>query len=100
MDLTDLLKEKFLVWISKNKASFLLVVLLLGNVYQYIDRNTAEKDYNDQVRKLNDKIQEIGKESVDYERVRSEKLEFLLSNLAKYQDDGSTKVLTKTPSGR
>lgn len=97
MDLTDLLKEKFLVWISKNKASFLLVVLLLGNAYQYIDRNSAEKDYNEQVRKLNDKIQEIGKESVDYERIRSEKLEFLLSNLNKYQDDEPKQ---KTPSNR
>lgn len=88
MDLTDLLKEKFLVWISRNKASFLLVVLLLGNVYQYIDRNNLDKDNSEEKRKLNDKIQEITKESVEYERVRSEKLEFLLSNLAKYQDDG------------
>lgn len=97
MDLTDLLKEKFLIWVSKNKASFLLVVLLLGNVYQYLDGNAIEKDYDGEVRKLNDKIQEIGKESVEYERVRSEKLEFLLSNLAKYQDDGSKQ---KPPSNR
>jgi len=87
MDLTDLLKEKFLVTVSKNKASFLLVVLLLGNVYQYIDKNSMEKDDAAEIKKLNDKIQEITKESVEYERVRSEKLEFLLTNLAKYQDN-------------
>lgn len=100
MDLTDLLKEKFLVWISKNKASFLLVVLLLGNAYQYIDRSTTDRDNIEAVKKLNDRIQDINKESMNYERVRSEKLEFLLSNLAKYQDDGSTRVPTKTPSNR
>lgn len=87
MDLTDLLKEKFLVWVSKNKATFLLVVLLLGNAYQYIDRKALEKDTSEEIKKLNDKIQEINNESVEYERVRSEKLEFLLSNLAKYQNN-------------
>lgn len=89
MDLTDVLKEKFLVWISKNKETFFLVVLLLGNVYQYIDRKSLEKDYAQERAKLNEQIQQINKESVEYERVRSEKLEFLLSNLAKYQDDGN-----------
>lgn len=92
MDLTDLLKEKFLVWISKNKASFMLVVLLLGNAYQYMDRKKLEDDTNEEKKKLNEQIQQITKESVEYERVRSEKLEFLLSNLAKYQDDGPPKT--------
>jgi len=99
MDLTDLLKEKFLVWVSKNKASFLLVVLLLGNVYQYIDRNTADKNSTEAIKKLNDRIQEISTESMNYERIRSEKLEFLLSNLAKYQDNGVVPT-NKTSSHR
>jgi hypothetical protein len=95
MDLTDLLKEKFLIWVSKNKATFLLVVLLLGNVYQYMDRKSLETTDNEERRKLNDQIQQITKESVEYERVRSEKLEFLLSNLAKYQDNGDQQKRTK-----
>jgi len=74
----------------------MLVVLLLGNAYQYMDRKKLEEDTNEEKRKLNEQIQQITKESVEYERVRSEKLEFLLSNLAKYQDDEPP----KTPNHR
>lgn len=97
MDLTDLLKERFLVWVSKNKEVFFLVVLLLGNVYQYIDRKSLETSYTESTKKLNEQIQQMNKESIEYERVRSEKLEFLLSNLSKYQDNAGQ---SKTQSSR
>lgn len=99
MGLTEILNEKFLVAVSKNKMSFLLVVLLLGNVYQYIDRNNVEAQYDDDKKKLNEQIQEINKESVQYERTRSEKLEFLLRNLdiKQQESDGSNQ---KTHSNR
>lgn len=99
MDLTDLLKEKFLIWVSKNKETFFLVILLLGNVYQYVNRVSLEKDYADSTRKLNEQIQQINKESVEYERIRSEKLEFLLTNLSKYQEDGNPERI-KTQNNR
>ena len=88
----DILNEKFLVWVSKNKSTFLLVVLLLANGYQYVDRKTSQDQYDVDKKALNDKIQQITNEELEYERMRSEKMEFLLNNLPKHQDDGSAKT--------
>ena len=88
----DILNEKFLVWVSKNKSTFLLVVLLLGNVYQYMDRRSSEDQYDTEKKALNEKIQQINTETLEYERMRSEKLEFLLNNLPKSQDNGNSQT--------
>lgn len=87
----DLLDTKLLIFISKNKLTFALVVLLLGNVYQYFQRDQLIAQSNSDKKELNQKIQERDKENLDYERNRSEKLEFLLSNLAKNQPDNGEK---------
>lgn len=83
----NLLDTKLLAFISKNKITFALVALLVGNIYQYIQRDSLIASSNEEKKELNQKIQDMGKQSVDYERERSEKLEFLLSNLAKIQPD-------------
>lgn len=67
MNLPD---PKLLAWISKNKMTFLLVILLLGNVYQYIDGASRQKNYEDYIKQQN-----------EYWKQRSEKLEFLFNTL-------------------
>jgi hypothetical protein len=79
----DILNEKSMIWISKNRSTFILVVLLSGNMYQYLDRKAIQRDSDLEKKNLNEKIQQISKETMEYERVRSEKLEYLLNNLPK-----------------
>lgn len=87
----DLLDTKLLSFISKNKIVFALVVLLAGNVYQYLQRDSLIAQSNEEKKELNQKIQDRDRLSIDYERERSEKLEFLLSNLAKNQPSPTSK---------
>lgn len=77
-----------MIFISRNKLTFLLVVLLLGNIYQYIEKTNIIKDSNQDKKDLNQKILDLNNQSILYERQRSEKLEFLLSNLAKTPSNG------------
>lgn len=77
-----------MVFISRNKITFALVVLLAGNIYQYIQRDQAMAQRNEEVKQLNQQIRDRDKQSIEYERERSDKLEFLLSNLAKSQPNG------------
>lgn len=73
------------MFISKNKLTFALVVFLAGNVYQYYQRDQAMSQRNQEIKELNQQIRDRDKQSLEYERERSDKLEFLLSNLAKNQ---------------
>ncbi len=61
---------KLLAWISKNRLTFLLVVLLIGNVYQYVDRANLQSNYDTYIRQQN-----------EYWKERAEKLEFLYNTL-------------------
>lgn len=84
----DILNEKFLTWVSKNRGTFLLAVLLTAVAYQYMDNKKSAGQYEETIKGLNDKIQQMSKESLEYERNRSERLEILLNSLPKNQDDG------------
>lgn len=81
----NILDTKLLLFISKNRLTFVLVVLLVGNIYQYLQRNQAVTESNAQIKELNQKIQDRDKQSIEYERQRSEKLELLLHALSKGQ---------------
>lgn len=63
----------------------MLVILLIGNIYQYVDNKAIAAKASEDKKELTQKILDINKEATQYERQRSEKLEFLLSNLAKTQ---------------
>ncbi len=86
----NIFDKKLLAWISSNKTTFFLVILLLGNIYQYIDGRELQKAKAASEQAWAQKVEELNKQSIEYERIRSEKLEFLLSNLAKTQPDAST----------
>lgn len=68
------INPKLLEWIGKNRVMAIMLILVAGNVYQYIDY----KNYEGQIRK---ESQEIYNKSIEYERKRSEKLELLLTKL-------------------
>lgn len=89
--LQQLLQKEFWIWLTKNKSTFILTILLLTNVYQYYDfskyRSTAETDLKD----VNTKLTEANKNSLQYERDRSNTLEMLLHDLVlKYNSQDST----------
>lgn len=66
--------QQFLAFLTRNGVALVLVLLIVSmvaNVYQYKEAI-----------RLNDSIQQISKESLEYERKRSEKLESLLDNLS------------------
>lgn len=71
-----------MTWIGKNKYTFLLVVLLLGNIYQYIEGRKLEVRCMEDTMKLNETIKKIGESALEYERRRSEKLEYIVNNLS------------------
>lgn len=76
----DFLDKKFLTWIGKNKLTFFLVILLMGNVYQYMDRKNIQQRYEDYIRQQN-----------DYWRQRAEKLEFLFDSLIQLEKSSDKK---------
>lgn len=68
------INPKLLEWIGRNRVMAIMLTLVAGNVYQYIDY----KNYESQIRK---ESQEQYNKAIEYERKRSEKLELLLTKL-------------------
>lgn len=79
--ISSVLTQEFLAWISRNRITFIIVVLLAGNVYQYMDRSAIEQQANADKKALNDQILKLNMDALDYEHRRSEKLEFLIRSL-------------------
>lgn len=78
-----MLTKEFLSFVETHKTTFLLVVLVIAIVYQYIDRARVENRYYEENKRLNEKNIELTFKTLEYERERSERLEFLLNNLSK-----------------
>lgn len=78
----NLLEKGFMTWVAKNKNTFILVILIAGNIYQYMQNIEAQKRTFVEEQRLNSLIKEIQNSSIEYERVRGEKLEFLLNHLS------------------
>jgi hypothetical protein len=87
--LGTVLNHEFLAWISKNKFTFILVVSMAGNVYQYMDKSTFSAQCDIDKKVLNEQIQKLSAEEIDYERRRSEKLEFLIQALPKVTNNAN-----------
>jgi hypothetical protein len=68
----SILDEKNWEWVSKNKFTFLLIVLIAANAYQYLAREKYEKN-----------SEQIMTEALNYERGMSGKLENLLEELVR-----------------
>lgn len=85
--MVNLLNSQFLGWISKNRATFMLVVLLSGNIYQYLDAKSAQDTCEVKMKDMGQKLEELNKENIEYERKRSEELQLLLSNLSKIESN-------------
>ena len=80
-NITSIITQEFLAWISRNRVTFIIVVLLAGNVYQYMDRSAIETQSNADKKALNEQIQKLQMDAIDFERRRSEKLEYLINAL-------------------
>lgn len=86
------LDTKLLAFIGRNRYTFMLVVLLVGNVYQYIDNKSLVAMCSQEKKDLNQKIIDMQTEATQYERQRSEKLEFLLNSLNARDNGGNNKT--------
>lgn len=81
MSLEGFFSTKFIAFVDNHKTTFLLIVLLAAVVYQYIDRAKIENRYFEENKRLNEKNIELTFKTLEYERERSERLEFILDNL-------------------
>lgn len=90
-NITSILTQEFLAWISRNRITFIIVVLLAANVYQYMDRAAIEVQSNADKKALNEQILKLSNDAVDYERRRSDKLEFLIRSLPNSNPNSSSK---------
>jgi hypothetical protein len=76
----------FLSFLSKNRSAFyvfLVVALMAANVYQYVEKSNADERNRIALQKVNDQNLKLATDVLQYERQRSEKLEYLLNNLSK-----------------
>lgn len=79
----DIFDPKLLGYIQKNYRAFILIASISANVYQYFDIKGIIAQDNGDKRELNDKIQSLQKEEIQYQRVVSEKDQLLLDELIK-----------------
>lgn len=91
--LQGIFDRNILEWISRNRSTFVLIILLFGNIYQFYIGSEKDKRYDDNMMIMNDKLEEANKLSLHYERERSNTLESLLKELViKYNSrDSSSK---------
>lgn len=81
--MANMFSKEFIETVDRHKMTFLLIVLLLANGYQYIRDGNKMKDMHDENKALNEKIQDLTYKNLEYEKIRSERLEYLLNNLSK-----------------
>ena len=79
----NLFSKEFLSFVDRHKTVFLMVVFLTAIVYLYVDKNSSDNRYADEIRKLNEKNLELTIKTLEYERERSGRYEFILNNLSK-----------------
>lgn len=87
----QILSKGFIEFVEKHKTTFLLVVLLAANVYQYIHSSRIDQRFFDENKRLHEKNMELIFKNLEYERERSEKLEYLLNNLTRNTSSQSSK---------
>lgn len=80
-NLTSILSQEFLAWISRNRITFIIVALMAANVYQYMDRSAIELQASADKKILTEQLLKAVNDATDYERRRSDKLEFLIRSL-------------------
>lgn len=73
--------KKLLDWINRYKFTFILVVLIGANVYQYINATNMEKKCAEERKELRQTIDEFNRESLKFERERQTKQDELLQRL-------------------
>lgn len=79
----NMLSKSFLSFVETHKTTFLLVILLMAVIYQYVDGQKRESRFFEENKRLNEKNIELTFKTLEYERERSERLEFLLNTLSK-----------------
>jgi len=76
-----LFNEKVLQWINKNKITFIIIILTLGNIYQYLNSQEERALYRQEIKEERLKLDNSAKSSLEYERNRSHTLEQLLNDI-------------------
>lgn len=92
-----LFNEKVLQWINKNKITFIIIILTLGNVYQYLDAQKERIAYREEIKEERTKLDNATKNSLEFERNRSHTLEQLLNDILRMysKTDKKDSLMTK-----
>lgn len=83
----NLLDKTIIPLVDKHKFTFLLIILLLANGYQYIDNKMDQRACAAEAKLLNERLYNLTTETYQYERKRSEKLEFILNTITKIKNE-------------
>lgn len=78
-----LFNEKILQWINKNKLTFIIIILVLGNAYQYTNGVKERHLFREDLKEERLRSDNANKNSLEFERNRSSSLEQLLSDILK-----------------
>jgi len=76
-----LFNEKVLEWINKHKITFIIIILTLGNIYQYISADKERSSLREEIKQERLKLDTANKNSLEFERSRSHTLEQLLNDI-------------------
>lgn len=76
-----LFNEKVLQWINKYKITFIIIILTLGNIYQYMYGVQERNLYREDIKEERIKNDLNNKNSLEFERNRSHTLEQLLNDI-------------------
>lgn len=79
------LSKNFVEFAEKHSKTILIIVLIAGNVYQYIHAHNIADKVSVEIKALHDKNVELNIKNLEYERNRSERFEYLLNTLSRTQ---------------
>ncbi len=74
---------KILEWIGKNPFLALAVLFAFTTGYLYIDGRNCASEAKETEKHLHEVITNMQKESLDYEKTRSSRLEFIIDHIPK-----------------
>lgn len=81
--MSEIVNPKNLTWVSKNKTLALIIVLILSNGYQYVVKTKADEAHAIEVQNWAKELKVQTEKSLEYERQRSQQMEYLLNHLSK-----------------
>lgn len=81
------LSKKVIEWAQKNKYAFILIVSLIANSYQFVNKENSDLRKDQLIKELQQNIDAVNKESLQAERDRQSKQDELLRELLRQKSN-------------